>query len=64
MTEAMQVFLADTLEKSIIARSAGNKGRRGSMLRFNAYTDAELEERNGPIRTYPMPRIRTQACLA
>ena len=50
--EIEEFFEDEVRERAVIARSAGYMNRRRKMPNINNYTNAELQARNGPIRTY------------
>jgi len=63
MTDGTRLYYEEVIERTKLARHADSKGRRHK-IEFNHYTDAEIEKRHGPVRTYPMPQNAGCLCRA
>ena len=52
LTDEARLYYEEVQERTHLAHHADRRHRSGDVFKQNTYTDAELQKRNGPVRTY------------
>jgi len=62
MRDGAHLFYEEVRERTELARHALRKRCGRNVIGFNRYTRAELQNLNGPVRTYSMAQSDNRPC--